>query len=161
MYYFFLILFFFFFYICAITVGKMTGVKKRKKHISVLFMLAAGLIILAHQVIPHHHQYTLSCSYKQTDNQQLFLFSDANTDFFHCHAFNELYNEKIANFKFIKQIWLSSYDLILTSSKVVIFLPCLKTDLFNYSICKIRSSAIFTSSPLRAPPIVPRSISSY
>jgi len=93
-------------------------VNLRGQHIGGLFTFLAGLIILAHTVVPHHHHFELSHSSEQestceSPDQEK---NSENPDS-HCHAFNVLIIEKTSN-------------LVLNQS-------C--SDLFKYSLIGIKS----------------------
>lgn len=65
------------------------------KHISVFPLLLAGLILGAHQLIPHDHHIADSYSNQDKDCPASDNQSNHNSGFpVHCHAFNDLVSEK-------------------------------------------------------------------
>ncbi|MFW5753526.1 MAG: hypothetical protein ACOCV9_01875 [Marinilabiliaceae bacterium] len=72
---------------------------RRGKHIGLFFLGMAGLIIFAHEVIPHHHHthsayihnYSVghdACDHSENDSSP---YDDSST---HCHAFNDITVER-------------------------------------------------------------------
>ncbi len=71
---------------------------KTNRHIKVTLMLTAGLLILLHSIIPHHHHYNTldhnNCSPTETHSE---MPDKAKT---HCHAFNNIVFENINHTSF-------------------------------------------------------------
>lgn len=68
------------------------------QHIGSLFNFFAGLIILAHAVVPHHHHFELTHSSVQESTCENPAQEKNNEDpVNHCHAFNILVSETITN----------------------------------------------------------------
>jgi hypothetical protein len=69
--------------------------RKIMKILDGLFLLLAGLVIVAHQIIPHDHHFSESASGKENPCPYSNSKSDHHPGFpVHCHAFNDLASEK-------------------------------------------------------------------
>jgi hypothetical protein len=70
--------------------------RKIMKILDGLFLLLAGLVIVAHQIIPHDHHFAESASGKADPCPYSNSRSDHSPGFpVHCHAFNDLASEKV------------------------------------------------------------------
>jgi hypothetical protein len=126
------------------------------KHISKFLILFAGLIILTHAIVPHHHHFhcidappaaSPTCEEPHTDKHN-------ENQATHCHAFNLLIFEKtnipvkLAPFEFDFHFDLFSIE---TSPKTTVEISA------SYKICCIglilQKQLFCTSSSLRAPPV--------
>ena len=125
------------------------------KHISKFMILFAGLIILTHAIVPHHHHYhcidafstSPVCENPHTDNHN-------ENHATHCHAFNLLTfgrthtPVKLAPFEFDFHFDLFSLE---TSPKTTVEISA------SYKICCIglilQKQLFCTDSSLRAPPV--------
>ncbi len=72
----------------------MTG--NNGKFTYIFFLWLAGLIILLHAVIPHHHHFDSNFSHQNDDSQKI-LYQENNTGDspLHCYAFNDILNDQI------------------------------------------------------------------
>lgn len=113
--------------------------------------LLAGLVILAHAVIPHHHfEENLP-----PDNQMTSSHLDHHThnDEFRCLFTNKLFVEKSPQFKIKKQQQVNLFPFTTETDKQNTFIFCASEFIQTDFGCSNSSAYILTESPLRAPPI--------
>jgi len=110
----------------------------------------AGLVILAHAVIPHHHFNSKCLLNNQTASRH--LHGHHHSDDFKCLITNKLFVEKSPQFKIKKQL---QVNLLLSTpekerQKTFLFSPSeyIYTDLR----CSNSTVYLLTENPLRAPP---------
>jgi hypothetical protein len=73
-------------------------VNLKGQHIGGLFSFLAGLVVLAHAVVPHHHNFELTHSSDQESSCEIPLQGNSSeTPDSHCHALNILASEKSTN----------------------------------------------------------------
>ncbi|MFW6019483.1 MAG: DUF6769 family protein [Bacteroidales bacterium] len=87
-------------------------IKRTIENISLLFLLTAGLLLLAHAVIPHHHHYgfahhqdTTECSSEPHDK-------DNEVPESHCNAFNIITASNPGNNNLISIIEAEDIDML-------------------------------------------------
>lgn len=115
-------------------------------------MLLAGLIILAHQVLPHRHHYSVCFELENHSLHHYNHLENSHNDPVHCHAFNELFAEKSLALKIKKQVQQASTDLLLLAG---INLPEIFSGQPIHITCPTpgeETGALLVDSPLRAPP---------
>ena len=122
----------------------------RGKHFFKYVFLMAGLVILAHAVIPHHH-FNRDCLLSNHTNSG-HLHDHHHSDDFKCLITNKLFVEKSPHFKIKKQ---QQVNLLLFApenerQKTFIF----SASEFIHTDFRCSNSPVFllTESPLRAPP---------
>ena len=126
------------------------------QYIGRLFIFLAGLIILAHAVVPHHHHFELTHSSGQdsTCESSAQKKNNENTDS-HCHAFNLLVSEKTTNSSLNNS--LSEYfSFYLPGIIATIEIPPVKyliTTFFGHQAIFLKQFFI-TAQSLRAPPVI-------
>jgi len=125
-----------------------------RKNIKILIVWLAGLMITAHEIVPHHHHYDSIYSHEEYDpcnsgRDQQEKQEDGSE---HCHAFNESIVDWVdyskINFHPLTQL----LEIILVSQEI---LEHFNNGYFEYQfICDISPFIhfIFYESPLRAPP---------
>ena len=120
------------------------------QHIGGIFTFLAGLIILAHAVVPHHHHFELIHSSGQESTCEI-PAQEKNTEAqdSHCHAFNIIVSDK-TNTTFLKQ---SISDIV--GIIVQIEIPPIKniTATFFGNHALFIKQFFFTARSLRGPPV--------
>jgi len=71
--------------------------KQRVRNIGRLFLLLAGLVILLHSTIPHHHD---SDTHFETKSSECSSHKTNGSSSNHCHAFNDVVAEKVGSQKY-------------------------------------------------------------
>lgn len=121
-----------------------------------LFTILAGLIILAHLVVPHHHHFELAHSSEHQTNCEESTQEKSNKNpVSHCHAFNILISERATNTSLNKtQSEDFSFCTSGTNNNIEIS-PDIKvlTNIYDYQTISIKLY-FFTSHSLRAPPAI-------
>ena len=126
--------------------------RKIIKNIPAFFLWLAWLVIIAHSIIPHDHQFADSFTSKD-DACPVSKGKTGHSSGFpvHCHAFNDLTSEKALTYFFSENI---QYNNILISSFIDPFV--FKLQFLCITIIEIRipfpDSHLMELSPLRAPP---------
>lgn len=127
----------------------------RGQHIGMLFTFLAGLIILAHAVVPHHHHFELNHSSEQESTCEI-PEQEKNTENpdSHCHALNTLVTERTTNSSLNHP--LSENSSFLLSKFIVDFelqpVKKITTKFLGHPVIFIKLFFITTQS-LRAPPV--------
>jgi len=128
--------------------------KTLKHKIGFSFLLLAGLIILAHQVIPHHHYYAFDHDFhKKNSGKIIWLSVNSKNDGVHCCAFNELYNDKKTIFNPVKYLQQLHFDCLSLLTEQIIFRCGGSFDFLVAVFSEIDTSHFFKSIQLRAPPL--------
>lgn len=126
----------------------------KKQHIGRLFTFVAGLIILAHAVVPHHHHFELlhSAQEKSSCENSAQKKNTENPDA-HCHAFNILVSGK-TTISSINNSLSDYFSFYLPGIIANIEIPPVKnliTTIFDHRVIFIKQFFI-TAQSLRAPP---------
>jgi len=126
--------------------------RKIIKNIPVFFLWLAWLVIIAHSIIPHDHQFADSFTAKEDACPVSNGKTGHNSGFpIHCHAFNDLTSEKALTYFFSENI---RYNDISISSFFDPF--AFELQFLCTTIIDIRKpfpdSHLLDLSPLRAPP---------
>ena len=125
------------------------------QHTAKLFTVLAGLIILAHVVVPHHHHYDLT-HYPEQESTRAKTgkkHSSENPDS-HCHAFNLLISEKTSP-STINQSFLNNLNLYTAGIIDNIELPPVKniTTIIPGPQANFLKQGLFSAHALRGPPV--------
>lgn len=126
------------------------------QHIGRLFTFFAGLIILAHAVVPHHHHFEgthsseqeLTCESPAQEKSN----EEENTDF-HCHAFNILIVEKTTQSS-LNHSLPGYFNFCLAGINANIEIPPFKNvnvTFFGYQVIFLKQF-FFTAHTFRGPP---------
>jgi hypothetical protein len=122
------------------------------KSIRAFFLLLAGLVVIAHMIIPHDHHLADPFSRQEKNCPASNNKSGNNSRLpLHCHAFNDLASEKLRTFNGLQNIQLIfiSFKNFSDSSAFELQVSCVSIiDLPN----PIFDSYTLESSQLRAPP---------
>ena len=124
------------------------------QHIGRLFTFLAGLIILAHTVVPHHHHFELRSSEQESTCECTSQEKNKENPVSHCHVFNILAVGKTTN-SFLNNSSSENFSFILTGiiADIETFpVKNLITTLFDHQV-KFLNHFFFTSQSLRAPPV--------
>jgi len=124
------------------------------QHIGRLFTFLAGLIILVHAVVPHHHHFELTHSSAQESTCES-SSQEKNTENpdSHCHAFNILASGKTTISSF-NNSFSDYFSFYLAGIIVNIEIPPVKivtTTIFGYQAVFLKQF-FFTTQSLRGPP---------
>ena len=90
------------------------------KNSKFVLVLLAGLVILLHATIPHHHHLDSSCDHNSTNsttNQSRGESSEEADK--HCHALNTIVIQKVNSITFDNKIAFNSLLLFITSNEEV------------------------------------------
>ncbi|MCF8331205.1 MAG: hypothetical protein K9H84_02025 [Bacteroidales bacterium] len=126
------------------------------QYIGKLFTLLAGLIILAHAAVPHHHHFGLTHSSEHETTCETPIQDKTPKDHdSHCRAFNILISERTNNSSFNKSI---SENVIFYIARITnnIEIPPIKeliTSIFDYRAIFLKQFLSIAHS-LRAPPAI-------
>jgi hypothetical protein len=120
-----------------------------------IFTFLAGLIILVHAIVPHHHHFEASHVIEQeasceTTHQE----ESEETQDFHCHAFNVLASEKTTNSS-LNKFFPDYFSFFLSGILVNIDHPSAHyviTPDFGYTAIIIEQF-FYTPTSLRGPPL--------
>ncbi|MEE4198684.1 MAG: hypothetical protein V2I54_13680 [Bacteroidales bacterium] len=130
-------------------------VNLKGQHIGSFFTFFAGLIILAHAVVPHHHHFELTHSSEQESTCESPVQEESNEDpVTHCHAFNVLVSEKTTNSSLNRPLP-EFPEFYLAGINANIEIPPLKrvtTKFYGHQAIFIKQILLTTLS-LRAPPV--------
>lgn len=123
-------------------------------YIARLFTFLAGLIILAHAVVAHHHHFELSHSPEQESGcESIPQEENTKNPDSHCHAFNILVSGNATNFS-LKNSLAEYFNFYLTGVNANIEIQLVKkvtTTLFGKQTIFIKQYFV-TSQSLRGPP---------
>ena len=126
------------------------------QHIGRIFIFLAGLIILAHAVVPHHHHFELTHSSVQESNCES-SSQDNNTETpdSHCHAFNILASGKstISSLNISLSEHFSFYLAGIIVNIETSPVQNLITTFFGYQ-SSFKKQFFITAQSLRAPPVI-------
>ena len=123
------------------------------KNIGLIFIGLAGLVIMAHGVVPHHHHY--DSIYAHTDDNPCTAahkHERKENKKQHCHAFNESKVDRVKHFKINFQTVARFFEVIFVlpefsgTSKSSYFEYHFTNNIYPYFLF------IYTEFPLRAPP---------
>ena len=127
-------------------------IRKIFKYISVFSLLLAGLILSAHQIIPHDHHLSDSFGSKENSCPYSRGSEKPNSGFpLHCHAFNDLLSEKLITYLIINYIRCDDF-MVAGYSESNNHLLQFTILSFSNSIEPLIDSEILELSALRAPP---------
>jgi hypothetical protein len=131
-------------------------VNLKGQHLGRLFTFLAGLIILAHAVVPHHHHYEPTHASVQESSCENHTHEKSSEDpFAHCHAFNVLIAERTL-ISSLNQFFSDFFIFYLAGINVELVTPSVKdisAIIFGYPVAFIDQYLSFAQS-LRAPPLV-------
>jgi ribosomal protein L23 len=125
------------------------------QHIGNFLTFLAGLIILAHAVVPHHHHSEITHLSEQESTCEI-PAQEKNTDNqdSHCHAFNTLVSEKTTN-SIVNQALSEYFNSYIAGINTSIEIPPVKkvtTTIFGDQAIFIKQFFV-TAQSLRAPPV--------
>lgn len=127
----------------------------KRQHIGRLFTFFAGLIIIAHTVVPHHHHFELTHSSEQESTCEI-PTQEKNTKAHdsHCHAFNVLVLEKTSTTS-LNQSLSDHFNFFPFGIIVQIEIPPVTniTTIFFGSYALFIKQFFFTAHSLREPPV--------
>lgn len=127
------------------------------QHIGRLFTFLAGLIILAHAVVPHHHHFEITHSaYEKSTCESSTQDNKTENPDSHCHLFNVLISEKRPNFS-LNQPLSDYFNFFFTGITADIEIPPFKivtTTIFGHTAIFLKQFFI-TALSLRGPPAIP------
>lgn len=126
------------------------------QHIGKLFTLLAGLIILAHAVVPHHHHSEVTHSSKpESTCESLCKEKNTGTPYAHCHAFNLLVSEKSMNFLLNKTFSNDFSSFIPEITSNIEFLPVqnITSKFLEFKAIYLKPFFI-TANEMRGPPAI-------
>jgi hypothetical protein len=127
--------------------------KKVSKYISVCSLWLAGLIMVAHLIIPHDHHLAGSYSNPDISCPASKNESRHHTGFpVHCHAFNDLASDKVRPIQFFQNIQNTAFILHNFSSSPKIALQVFYVTIFDLQEPVLNSFALDLAL-LRAPPL--------
>jgi len=130
-------------------------VNLQRQHIGRFFTFLAGLIILAHAVVAHHHHFELTHSSDQesTCERTAQEKKTENPDS-HCNAFNVLASGKTTNYS-LNHSLSYNYSFYLPGIIANIEIPPVKNliaKIFDHQVIFLKQF-FFTAQSLRAPPV--------
>ncbi|MFC0876194.1 hypothetical protein ACE01N_06350 [Saccharicrinis sp. FJH2] len=125
-----------------------------KKYIGLLFILLSGILISAHELIPHHHHFdsvyshTSESPFKNIDDNQHSDHEDSST---HCHAFNDSFVDRIltARYNFVQPEFVF---IALINTETEIQPDICRTNIFAFNPVDFKQHNFPDSDPLRGPP---------
>jgi len=124
------------------------------QHIGRIFTFLAGLIILVHAVVPHHHHFELKHS-SELESTCERSAQDKNSEplDFHCQAFNILASGKtmISSFNNSLSNYFSFYLPGIIANIEIPPVKNLTTTFFGHQAVFVKQS-FFTTQSLRGPP---------
>lgn len=124
------------------------------QHIGRIFTFLAGLIILVHAVVPHHHHFELThSSYQESTCESSAQDNNTETSDSHCHAFNILASGKSTNSTLNISLF-EHFSFYLAGIIVNIKIPPVRiitTTIFGQQAVFLKQ-IFFTTQSLRAPP---------
>jgi hypothetical protein len=126
------------------------------QHIERIFTFLAGLIILAHTVVPHHHHFEISHSSEEESACEVPVHGqNQEKPDTHCHAFNILVSERTSTISLNKSLsdhlnFFTAGVVIQIETPPVIDIPT--TFFGNHAIFK--KQYFYTAHLLRAPPAI-------
>ena len=126
------------------------------QHTGSLFTFLAGLIILAHAVVPHHHHFELThLSQPESTSESSSQENNTENPDSHCHAFNLLVSEKTPNSS-LNQTLSDYFSFFLTGITADIeFLPVQNiTSIFLDAKTIFLKQFFITAHTLRGPPAI-------
>jgi len=129
-------------------------VNSKGQHIGRLFTFLAGLIILAHVVVPHDHHFdTTHSSAKESSCESSSQDENTENSYPHCHALNILVSEK-ANTSSLNQSLPEFFNFFSPGIIVNLEIPSVKTvttPFFSHQAIFLKQF-FFTAQSLRGPP---------
>jgi hypothetical protein len=126
------------------------------QYIGRFFTYFAGLIILAHSIVPHHHHFESTNSPAQEPNCESSGQENSNEDpVSHCHAFNILVSKRITNSS-LNQSFSEYFSFYLAGGNVNIEASTVRNitaQTFGHQAVFIKQF-FFTARSLRGPPAI-------
>lgn len=126
----------------------------KRQHIGGLFAFLAGMIILAHAVVPHHHHFEFTHLSEQESTCESPDQENGNeAPISHCHVFNILVSEKTTNIS-VKQSLSENFNSYLAGSNANVEILPVKNvteTIFDHQFIFLKQF-FFTAHSLRAPP---------
>ena len=126
------------------------------QHIERIFTFLAGLIILAHTVVPHHHHFEISHSSEEESACEVPVHGqNQEKPDTHCHAFNILVSERASTISLIKSLsdHLSFFTVGVVVQVETPFVLDIPTAFFSNHAVFIKQF-FYTAHLLRAPPTI-------
>lgn len=128
----------------------------RVQHIAKLFIFLAGLIILTHAIVPHHHHFELthSSAKESTCESNAHCKNNENRDA-HCHGFNILVSGTISKSTLNNSLsgYFSFFLFGIFSNFEIQSVKNLLSTIFDYQIIFLKQF-FSTAQSLRAPPAI-------
>lgn len=125
------------------------------QHIGRIFTFLAGLIILAHAVVPHHHHFELTHSSEQESTCEIpTQEKNSKAHDAHCHTLNILVSEKTSTTS-LNQFISDHFNFDIAGIIVQVEIPPVKdiiTTIFGNHALFIKQF-FFTGLSLRGPPV--------
>lgn len=121
-----------------------------------LFSFLAGLIILAHAVVPHHHHFESTHSQAQETTCENSAQENSDEDpVSHCYAFNILVSERIINSSVNKPLSENfSFFFVGTGDNIEVLPPKnVSSTLFGHPAFLFKQF-FYSAHLLRAPPVI-------
>jgi len=125
------------------------------QYIGGVFTFLAGLIILAHAVVPHHHHFELTHSSGQESTCEIpAQEKNTETQDSHCHAFNILVSEKTSTTA-LNQSLTDHFEYLPAGIILQIEVPPVKniTATIFGNHANFIKQFFFTAHSLRGPPV--------
>lgn len=130
--------------------------KLKGQHIERLFTFLAGLIILAHAVVPHHHHFEITHS---SDEKSSYLNSkqenSTEKENYHCHALNVLISNGATYFSLNQSssTYFSFFLPVITTNIELLPVQNINSNFLDYKAIFIKQFFIATHA-LRGPPAI-------
>ncbi|RCW38930.1 DUF6769 family protein [Marinilabilia salmonicolor] len=126
------------------------------QYIGMLFSFLAGLIILAHAVVPHHHHFgSINSPAQEATCENSGQENNTEDPVSYCHAFNILVSERITNSS-LNQSFSEYFSFYLAGGNVNIEASTVRditAQIFGRQVVFIKQF-FFTARSLRAPPAI-------
>ncbi|MFB6342292.1 hypothetical protein ACE1ET_11225 [Saccharicrinis sp. FJH62] len=128
--------------------------KRFKKYIGLLFILLSGILISAHELIPHHHHFdsvyshTSESPFKTTPDTQHGNHEDSSS---HCHAFNDSFVDRIltARYNFVQPEY---FFIAIVNTETELQPEVYLSNIFTFGPVCFKQHNFPDSDPLRGPP---------
>lgn len=111
------------YYLCSCFNSRIQNFMSRVvKNTKFVLILLAGLVILLHATIPHHHHLDTSCDHNSTNSTTNQSRGESSTEADkHCHALNTIVIQKVNSITFDNKTAFNSLLLFITSNEEVKF----------------------------------------
>ena len=142
------------YYLCGCSNSRnQISMNRMVKNSKFVLVLLAGLVILLHATIPHHHHLDTSCDHNSTKSGTNESRGESSTEADkHCHALNNIVIQKVNSITFDNKTAFNSLLLFITSNEEVKFHNKVLLTLYTIKDIVVLKQYLSSEPSFRGPP---------